>query len=790
MRKSMKKRMLCLLMAAVMVVLATGCGGKSTQENPTPQGGEESPASDEAQEKKQAIDEVTPSENTAMGRYVEEEADLSENLSTPLSMQRLSDGSIMILDQYNFPMVSKDNGLTWEVKETEWFKERETESYYVHHAKAAPDGTIGILYSGSGDDIDNVKCILIKPDETVIPVELTMESDEAHPNSIWVSDTGRFFVSALKDRNIYEVKEDGTCEIFLTPENRPDLIRIRGDLMVMDSYENAVRILRIYDMSKEEYVEDEVLTDFLADYYGERSSNGSYWYDMGFFMGEDNVIYLAGKKGIHRHVIGGSVVEQLVDGGLSRLGSPEYNIVDFMPLSDTEFVVLLASKKTIKFTYDPNIPTVPNNRVKIYSLEESDDLRAAISVYQVNNPDMFIEYEVGIEEGSSVTRDDALKKLNTQIVAGEGPDILCLNGLPVDSYVEKGLLMDVSSLITELAKEERLFENLFHAFETDDGGIYVVPGQVILPLIAGREKNIANMKDLTTIADEVVKLREENPGKAILGWGFAKQIMKAFALSSAPAWKTGSGELDREAVEEFLTQVKRMYDAQMDGLDEKFTERYTRINEIWIDERGEDWMYDSRYYGINGMDIMGDYMQLSVGPLTYPYSYYMDLSVTRVKGFEDLIYQPVSGQGGQVFMPTLMLGISAASPRAEYAQDFLKALLSKDAQASMSRFSVNRDALEQQFTPNEDEVGEDGAYGSIGTSGWDDELLSLNVYIASQEQLDTLYGWMESMDTPYVEDTVLEKTVFEEGDKYISGEQTLEEALTAIEQKIAIYLSE
>lgn len=119
MRKSMKKRMLCLLMAAVMVVLATGCGGKSTQENPTPQGGEESPASDEAQEKKQAIDEVTPSENTAMGRYVEEEADLSENLSTPLSMQRLSDGSIMILDQYNFPMVSKDNGLTWEVKETE-----------------------------------------------------------------------------------------------------------------------------------------------------------------------------------------------------------------------------------------------------------------------------------------------------------------------------------------------------------------------------------------------------------------------------------------------------------------------------------------------------------------------------------------------------------------------------------------------------------------------------------------------------------------------------------------------
>ena len=46
------------------------------------------------------------------------------------------------------------------------------------------------------------------------------------------------------------------------------------------------------------------------------------------------------------------------------------------------------------------------------------------------------------------------------------------------------------------------------------------------------------------------------------------------------------------------------------------------------------------------------------------------------------------------------------------------------------------------------------------------------------------------MDTPYLEDAVLEETVFEEGSKFILGEQSLEEALSAIEQKIAIYLAE
>lgn len=788
MRKSMKQRVLCLLLAAMMVLLAAGCGGQDASGDLAGDHSGSSPTAGQP-EGGQAIDDVTPSENAAMGRYVEEEVDISEYTNSVLDMQMLSDGSIMILSQYELPIVSKDNGVTWEKKEVQWFKDCFEKSDYIFAEKAASDGTIGVVYSVHGDEEMHGNVVLIKPDGTVIPVEVTLENDEADLNDIWVSDTGRFFVTSYRDRNIYEVKEDGTSEIFLSPQQRADYVRVVGNVAAVDSYANAERVFELHDIETKELIDDEVLQSFLKDYYGERDSNGNYNYSMVYFIGEDNVIYLAGKKGIHRHVIGGSAVEQLVDGGLSRLGSPEYGIVGFIPLNNTEFLALFANLKLIKFTYDPDVPTVPNNRIKIYSLEESSDLRAAISVYQVNNPDMFVEYEVGIEGESSITRDDALKKLNTQIVAGEGPDILCLNGLPVDSYIEKGLLLDVSSLVNDLAKEEKLFENLFHAFERD-GGIYAVPGQVAIPLIGGREKDIANMKDLKTIADGVEKLRQDNPGKAIFDWIFPKQFMRAFSLSSAQVWKTDSREFNRDAVEEFLTQIKRMYDAQMDGLNEETIEWWTRINEAFVEERGENWMYNSLYYSTDVIDFMGDYTQIQVGSLTYPYTYYMDLSVTREKGLEDIVFQPISGQSSHVFMPSLLLGINAASPRMEYAQDFLKQFLSKDAQAAMSGFSVNRDALDQQFTPNEDVVGENGEYGSIGTSGRNDEPIGLNIYLPTQEQLDTFYGWMESMDTPYVEDTLLEETVFEEGDKFIQGEQSLDEALNAIEQKMAIYLAE
>lgn len=790
MRKSMKQRVLCLLLAAVMVLPAVGCGGQNASGDLTGDHGSSSPAAGQPEsEQTIAIDDVTPDENIAMGRYVEEETDISEYTSNVLDMQMLSDGSIIILSQMNLPIVSKDHGITWEKREVQWFKDCFEKSDYIFAAKAASDGTIGVVYSVHGDEEMHGKVVLIKPDGTVIPVEVTLENDEADLNDIWVSDTGRFFVTSYRDRNIYEVKEDGTSEIFLSPQQRADYVRVVGNVAAVDSYANAERVFELYDIETKELIEDEVLQSFLKDYYGERSSNGNYWYSMIYFMDKDNIIYLAGEKGIHRHVIGGSAVEQLVDGGLSRLESPEYGIVGFLSLNDTEFLVLFANLKLIKFTYDPDVPTVPNNRIKIYSLEESDDLRAAISVYQVKNPDMFVEYEVGIEGESSITRDDALKKLNTQIVAGEGPDILCLNGLPVDSYIEKGLLLDVSSLVNDLAKEERLFENLFHAFERD-GGIYAVPGQVAIPMIGGREKDIVHMKDLKTIADKVEELRQDHPGKAVFDWIFPEQFMRAFSLSSAPAWKTDGGEFNRDAVEEFLTQIKRMYDVQMDGLDEETIEWWTRINEALVEERGEKWMYDSLYYSTDVIDFICGYAQIQVGSLTYPYTYYMDLSVTREKGLEDIVFQPISGQSSHVFMPSLLLGVNAASPRVEYAQDFLKQFLSKDAQAAMSGFSVNRDALDQQFTPNEDAVGENGEYGSIGTSDRNDEPVGLNIYVPGQEQLDTFYGWMESMDTPYVEDTLLEETVLEEGAKFIQGEQSLNEALNAIEQKIAIYLAE
>ena len=776
MKQKPLKKLMCLLLTTV-ILLTTGCTDRGTMGNSNDS------------------DSSGSQTDTAMGRYVEEEIDLSESLWVISGMKQLVDGRLVITDRQSGLLASEDNGATWTSESHVWLEEK-LRTAYVMDIQMTNDGTLGIIYddyeereSESAFEL-SPECALVRKDGTVVPIVLSLTEEEMYANRIWMSDTGRVFVTTLGD-TIYEIKEDGSSKSYLTAEGRPMLLRFWKDLMVIDGYDFKTPLL--YDMEKEEYVEDTALEEFVENQYGERGFNGGSWYDLNYFFGKDGTLYLVGKKGLHSHVIGESKIEQLIDGSLSRLGSPQYGMIDMLPLGNDEFLAVFNSGKLVRFSFDPNVPSVPNERLKLYSLEESYDLLTAISLYQISHPEVFVEYEIGMEEGSGVTREDALKKLNTEIMAGEGPDLLMLDGLPMDSYIEKGLLLDLSSTIDELTEEEELFTNLFQAFKREGGtssGIYVVPGQAEFPVMLGRQQYVSGMKDLASVADEMELIRRDHPGKDILGICSEKGIMKIFGVASAPAWKTENGEIDEEAVAEFLMQMKRIYESQMDGIAQKSIDKYDSSASWYSEEIGENWMYDLSIYGVNTLDYVGDYTQFMAGLTTYPYGYFDITSAAKAKGYEDTILVPMAGQSSRVFVPQAMLGISASASEKELAEDFLKEFLGKDVQCALGGFAVNRAALDELFTPKEEYLGENNQYGSMVMIDEDGVEVELDVYFPDEDEINVLRGWMEEADTPYIEDTVFEETVFEEGAKFIQGNQSLEEALDAIWQQLAIYMSE
>lgn len=73
-----------------------------------------------------------------------------------------------------------------------------------------------------------------------------------------------------------------------------------------------------------------------------------------------------------------------------------------------------------------------------------------------------------------MTESDALRTLNTEIMAGKGPDIILLDGMS-ESYLEQGLLEDISDVIEKYTKNDLLFENIIDAYTDKDGKVYSIP---------------------------------------------------------------------------------------------------------------------------------------------------------------------------------------------------------------------------------------------------------------------------------------------------------------------------
>lgn len=790
-------------MLLLFVILAyTLCGCSKTSVSQSDQNGEETNGGSKTEEG------ASSSDSEAMGRYVENVLDLEDMLVSYGSkgIYRLTDGRILISDTYSPFLISEDNGHSWREDSRQWLTDRLEKGVYIMSMAVGKDNTAAFIYHDDGTDSEaaeetaadeeetledytlNPRLVIVKPDGTEIPVDIATTQEDAYLYQVYFSDDGRIFVTTMGSGNIYEAKEDGSSELFLTLDTgRPELIQVQNQLMIIDAYDSVL----LYDMEKGEYIEDEVLTDFIDSNYNSRRNQAGSWYDMYFFFGEEDVLYLAGVKGLHRHVIGGSAVEQVIDGSLCSFNNPAYGIMGMTALDNNEFMTLFGGGRLVRFTYDPDIPTIPNEKLKVYSLKDNSTIRQAITLFQSANPEVFVEYEIGMEENSSLTREDALKSLNTKIMAGDGPDVLVLDDMPLTSYMEKGLLLDLTGVISGLSGEEALFDNIVQAAKTEDK-IYAIPLEVQIPMLLGDKERISQMTDLKGIADGVEALRKEHPAKDLLDICSEKGIMRMFSMVSVPSWTSDKGEIDREAIQEFLVQAKRIYDAQMDGIDDKQVEEYQEINEYYLSELGYS-RDDSDYFreSLEPISYVGELSYLECGALTSAYGYANVISAEKKAGFENSGWTVMNGQSSDVLCAQTLLGISTAAKNSERAQEFLKVCLSKENQSYLFKgFPVNQAAFDECFVPDEDILGENGEYGVYCLSNDEGLYIELNIYWPSKEQITRLKGVMEAADTIYIKDDILEEAVYEEGVLYMQGSQGLEETIANIEKKISIYMAE
>ncbi len=137
-KRKQKSRWLAAGLAALMTMAAVcGCGGGETgrSKDGKADGSEGTVTGEDGQSEKYGGD------GEAMGRYLEEESDLSEYLEGYRNhLFRLQDGKLVIAEPMQQLLVSEDNGATWTWEENDWLSPLIEEGNYIQSIAIGADG--------------------------------------------------------------------------------------------------------------------------------------------------------------------------------------------------------------------------------------------------------------------------------------------------------------------------------------------------------------------------------------------------------------------------------------------------------------------------------------------------------------------------------------------------------------------------------------------------------------------------------------------------------------------------
>lgn len=733
---------------------------------------------------------------SAMGRYLEEEMNLPEGITKIMSMSKLSDGGIRMLasnaENKSSIWDSKDGGSTW-TKVSDFPEELMKDGGQIMTSAISSSGESAIAIMASAGDTGEIAVhnwILDKDGKaTKLTIDLPQSKNQGDGEASGNNGIGKFVYT--DDGTLIGSDFEGNVHLIDSKTGKISKsfneISKNGYMLSMEAVgKNLIVVtdkeVQLFDLSTGEQLEkDAALTDQLLkgkdenDIMNMLSGVGAAF---NFTKGkDDNSVFFSSNEGIYSHTIGGNLVEQIVNGTLTSMGNPKFSFISITALEDGSFLIAGAEGyetfKLYKYTYSKDTPSTPSKEVKVYSLEDNAEVRQAIAFFQKNNPDIYVTLEIGIAGGDAMTVSDALRTLNTNIMAGKGPDVLILDGMPVKSYSEKGLLTDLTEILKRVESSEGLIESVKKTYASEDK-IHAIPTRFKMPVLQGSKGNIENMNDLSSMVEQIEKLKKENPDKGIFGDMEIGTLIEKLYASNSAAWLTEEGTLNQDALKEFFTLLKQIYES--DKHEEKSE------NQLVMGEFGE-----STFYNINGGigDLVSNKNLLNMG-LVSEISQYVQVVLANKK-MGDGAVKLLNGQTTNAFVPMTTVGISSKSTDTETAGKFVEFLLSKDAQtiSQGGGLPVNKTAFDEDIknaskdsgdqTPNLDANGQEAQNQAGGVS--ESDLKELNTMI-------------ESLTTPSVVDDVIKENIKEQAEQYVSGNITIEEAVKNVMQKINLYLSE
>lgn len=156
----------------------------------------------------------------------------------------------------------------------------------------------------------------------------------------------------------------------------------------------------------------------------------------------------------------------------------------------------LHSAQLYSYTFDPDATPSEQIELTVWSLSDSPTVRRVLSEYQQQHNDIAIQYTVAGSD--DLATEDVLKALNTELLAGSGPDLIVFDGIDVTPYIENGVLADLNESLQEFS----ILDSIKNAFSVD-GKTYIAAARYAIPSIWGTADDMDQITDLSSFIEFV-----------------------------------------------------------------------------------------------------------------------------------------------------------------------------------------------------------------------------------------------------------------------------------------------
>lgn len=593
-------------------------------------------------------------------------------------------------------------------------------------------------------------------------------------------ETGKTMLNIIQNESVKNVELDNANYSDLFINNNEIFLFSVGEKSALNRYDLEGNLLKSYNIGIGNYIvkDNEIIVLDIKETSltiydletGDIKSNVSkpdLDYSDILSVDDKGNIYICGKNGIEKFLRDSGSFEKIIDGNSTYLGMPTSFVNDVIAINEKEYYSLFydssSGDKIIKYTYDENANKNFKAELNVYMLQDNPFIKQAIFNYKKDNPDININIniQVGYDEHNGITKEDAIKNLNTEILSGKSADIIILDGLNVDNYIEKGVLLDISDVIMPLVGSNEILENIVNPF-IKDGKIYTIPTRFAPSTIWGNSEIINNYTGL----DSLAKWQQENPDKMMFyPMKPEKLIEKTFKTNTQILNEDDT--INEDELKKYLENIKILSSDKDTGAKME-TELEENIGAL-------------EYLAYK--DIQVHIQEMMTAETEFNHSY------ASMKMNGNATYKVNDGY----FKPLNMIGINSKSKNIDIAKDIIKTALSQETQKiniiSDGGITVNKKVFDS-FKVIEDNKDENisAVFMMIGVHP--DKNIDMGGNLPSDEDKVKFYETIEKVSKPTKEDTILMNFIIEESKGYFKGEMDIEKTTKAILQKANTYLSE